>query len=260
MAGLEEFISCSNITEISFVAGTSHHSKVAQNALNMLIASNEKYINSAYILSRFPILLWAENERERNAVLRFWPQEEKLLEVSSEIIREVNRVITSVCKPEHKAVLSAIHLCREDVSGFIAKKYYMKAAEEVLFASYDKINVLCNELVARHEKLPLEEQIAMHDIDLLFDLNKKGNRDVKTMLLDGVECLDHYFQNSKEISICTKGRINKEAESKTGELLGRSRTYVKNRADEGAIILSSLFWGLTNKESICIFQRGKENL
>ena len=258
---LIEFInSASSPKRIEYIASKSLRKDYARDVLNEILIESPEYKNTIYILSKLPILIWAEENRKS---LKDFGLETGFTEVISIFIDETE----GLTKP-HKKVIRAIHLNKEDVSRFLMTSHYKEAVRTLCSRIHEKVNDVCCSYCEIYESYDASSQIACRDIEMLFYLNEdylkghetSGNLDSHTILVDAVNLLKTYPMGGDIIYACVLGNINGEYESKIASNIKKSRTFVRGRIKEGKIIISALLWGLMDKESMLWFKEDEHDI
>lgn len=276
---LQEFIQSimdNNEPELELFS-LSTHKKFAEKIINDLVSSNSEYEPIAYCFCNFALQKWCIEKREQikidlqtlnDAILNsdsyFGFETHKNMEFQKETL-ELND--STVARIEKIIELSPFLLNKSEVRAvediFLnneSSKYivcnYLKTALTKLFVAYkDEFNEILNKKNEILDAVDEEMYLTYHSADNLLYIANCTKNHVNSKL-NGIDFKDTYETVKRTIELLGScpfkddlkfiimRHFNGNTVSSTAELLGRSRTYVQFRKDNGLKIIEHLIWGM----------------
>lgn len=253
------------------------------NVMDSMIREHPEWANTLQMLSIHPVQHWAAVTRKSllidadsiNSLIenddmyfgistkRSIENQQKVLLATDKALELIDKTLSRKTKKEETglAVLQYIHGSAPQNGQTITDFYIHKYYEDELCRTCELLSPKINKILKPIEKelalIDEDMQLLYHDADMLVricgDMHGKGRRhrryaqiDYEQVYLQMKSCiyaLKTYPFDGKDMFDVVYGYFNNDPEARIAERIGRSRTYVRHKYEEGVKVLGYLIWG-----------------
>lgn len=262
----------------------SAHKNLIKNGASNVVTDHPEYLSLVKAITIFPIQHWASLARKRVdlgklmladyefsyeyfGIQNIPNSQKKILVLTEKSLQFVEEILVSEHEGINMDVIRAAHYPGSpDMSQYMFNWSYEESLRKLCSIYQEPYEQIAHELKNEYMSIRDDIRFVYHESDLLIKLKTKlvlaeNDSQIKDSEKinygEVVKCIDKcidviktYENKGNEISEILKMRSEHIPEKTVVENIGRSRTYIKARYEEGIELLNYLLWGYSAKDVI----------